>query len=123
MEHCSYNKQVPKEYDCSGEQRLCMAVIIQAVKDVHYSKEKREILGGKLPQRSDKEAIRWIKSNSNAPFSFLWCLEHAFPEVFEDLDIDKLRQIVLSKPLLCNSVTMFHQPPSQGRKSLSLYIK
>ena len=123
MESHRHTEVVTVQRESSGEQRLCMAVIIQAVKDIHYSKKKRESLGGKLPQRADKDAVNWILSNSTAPFSFLWCLEHAFPELYDELDISEIRRIVLSKPLLCNSVTLYHSGLGSGRKPLSLYIK
>lgn len=123
MEYSSFNKEFPIEYECSGEQRLCMAVIIQAIKDIHYSSRKRKSLGNKLPQRADKEAIKWVNSNNNSPFSFIWCLEHAFPELFDRLDLKLLRRIFLSKPLLCGSEDLHHSKYSSGRKSLSLYIK
>lgn len=121
MEYSSFNKEIQKPYDCSGEQRLCMAVIIQAIKDIHYSSKKRKSLGGKLPQRADKEAVQWVLSDSSYPFSFIWCLEHAFPEAYDYIDLAELRKVVLSKPLLCNSVTLYHA--GSGRKPLSFYIK
>lgn len=125
MEYNSFNRDNRTQVYCSGEQRLCMAVIIQAIKDIHYSDEKRKSLGRKLPPRAGKEARQWVLSNSSSPFSFIWCLEHVFLESYEYMDVEAVRKIILSKQLLCKSVTMCHAGchAGSGRKPLSRYIE
>lgn len=108
-------------YDCSGERRLCMAVIIQAIKDIHYSDEKRKSLGRKIPPRAGKEATQWVLSDSSSPFSFIWCLEHIFLDSYGHMDLESIRKIILSKQLLGKYSTSDYV--GVGRKPLVLYIK
>lgn len=115
---------MPVVHICSGEQRLCMAVIIQAIKDIHYTAKKKKALGRKLPQYSTRDAKKWVLSDSTEPFSFLWCVEHAFSDIYDSLDIDNLRKNILSTRLLCVSPTLYRPRRNMGpgRKHLSLYL-
>ena len=65
-------------------------------------------MGGKLPVQAKSDAIRWIMSDSTSPFTFLWCLEHAFPEQYDFIDIPKLRQSLITDRRLYNYVTLNH---------------
>lgn len=104
MEHKSFNSESQEPYICSGEQRLCIAIIIQAIKDIHYCSKKKSRLKGTTPKRVEEEAIRWVMSDRYYPFSFIWCLENALPDFYDHIDLEELRKIVLSKPILCHSV-------------------
>lgn len=105
---------------CLPEQKLCIAVIIQAVKDIHL----KTLAGITLPSSSrkhiKKSAINWIMSNDTHPFSFLWCLETIFPTIYDTMDINKVRQTLLEKALKCKRVIGQNHP---HKKNLSLYIK
>lgn len=63
----------------TGEQKLCAAVLVSAIKDL-YSK--------KFVLRA--AAKRWFNSKSVEPFSFIWCLQHIFPTFYDEIDILKL---------------------------------
>lgn len=106
MEYKSFNSESQAPYICSGEQRLCIAVLIQAIKDIHYSSKKKSHVKGTTPQRVEEEALRWVLSDRYCPFSFIWCLEHALPDFYEHIDLAELRNLVLSKPLACRSVSL-----------------
>lgn len=108
MEYFNFIKRDDYDSNYSGEQRLCLAIIVQAIKDIHYTDRLRKNLGGKLPKQSKNDAIRWILSDDTSPFTFLWCLEHALPDLYDYLNISKLRQIVINEPHLCNFVTLYH---------------
>ena len=117
MEYCNCIDDI--DLDCSGEQKLCIACIIQAVKDLHYDKHSFLAYSPKAKVRLKEQTIRWFRSDSTEPFSFLWCLEHAFPELYDKLDVDYIIQICLKKPLKCRR-SIGHLPES---RSLSMYIK
>lgn len=119
MEYYNYTEDLNIDIDCSGEQKLCIACIIQAVKDIHYRTHSGYYYSPKAVARIKKQAINWFNSDSREPFSFLWCLEHAFPNLFDTLDIDYIIQTCLSKPLKCKRSIGF-LPNSH---SLSMYVK
>lgn len=106
MEYKIFNSETYIKYICSGEQRLCIAIIVQAIKDVHSRNTPKESVRGLQPRVIGNEAIQWILSDKCCPFSFLWCLEHAFPESYEYLDVTEFRKLALSKPLSRNSVNL-----------------
>ena len=119
MEYYDYIDDTDIISDCLGEQRLCIAVILQAVKDIHFRSQAGYTFPAKAHRRLKEDTIQWIKSKSTNPFSFLWCLEHAFPELYDTLNINHIIQIVLEKPLKCKR-SIGRLPNS---RSLSLYIK
>ena len=119
MEYYNYIEDVDISTDCSGEQRLCIAIILQAVKDIHFRSQAGHTYSVKAHRRLKENAVQWIKSENTEPFSFLWCLEHAFPDLYDTLNVDYIIQIVLEKPLKCKR-SIGHLPDS---RSLSLYIK
>lgn len=119
MEYYNYIEDMNIDVSCTGEQRLCIAVILQAVKDIHYRSQAGYTYSIKAHKRLKESAIQWIKSESEEPFSFLWCLEHAFPDLYDTLDIDYIIRIVLTKPLKCKRST----PHLSTSRSNSLYIK
>ena len=107
MEYYNYTEKTEINTTCTGEQRLCIEMIDQAIRD----SDKHETIS--------KDAIKWILSNSKDPFSFLWCLEHAFPQLYDTIDIKYIRQTCLKKSLKCKR-SMSLLPTS---RSSSLYIK
>lgn len=105
MEYYNYTEDI--ETTCTGEQRLCIEMIERAIRDTDKHITIRE------------DAIRWILSDSKEPFSFLWCLEHAFPDMYDTLDISYIIQTCLKKSLKCKrSMCLL-----STSRSLSLYIK
>lgn len=120
MEYCNYTEDISIHADCSGEQKLCIACIIQAVKDIHL----KTVAGLTIPSDTRntlrRTAISWILSDAMYPFSFLWCLENIFPNSFDTLNISKIRQTLLKKALKCKRAFGQKHP---HKKNLSLYIK
>lgn len=119
MEYYNYTEDIEIDIDCPGEQKLCIACIIQAVKDIHYRCHSGYTYSAQTRSRIKEQAIRWFKSDSKEPFSFLWCLEHAFPDLFDTINIDYIIQTCLKKPLRCKR-DIGLLPNSH---SSSLYIK
>ena len=105
MEYYNYTEDI--ETTCTGEQRLCIEMIERAFRDT----DKHETIS--------KDAVKWILSDSKDPFSFLWCLEHAFPQLYDTINIKYIRQTCLKKSLKCKR-SMSLLPTS---RSSSLYIK
>ena len=105
MEYYNYTEDI--ETTCTGERRLCIEMIEQAFRDT----DKHETIS--------KDAVKWILSDSKNPFSFLRCLEHAFPDLYDTLDISYIIQTCLKKSLKCKR-SMSLLPTSH---SSSLYIK
>ena len=119
MEYYNYTEDIEIDIDCPGEQTLCIACIIQAVKDIHYRCHSGYNYSAQARARIREQATRWFKSDSKEPFSFLWCLEHAFPDLYDTLDISYIIQTCLKKSLKCKR-SMSLLPTS---RSSSLYIK
>lgn len=106
MEYNIFNSETYTKNICSGEQRLCIAIIIQAIKDIHHCGKHKPYLQHTNPKRVDEDAIRWLLSDRCCPFSFIWCLEHALPDFYDRIDLAKFRKLVLAKPLARNSVNL-----------------
>lgn len=93
--------------DATPEQRLCIAVLLNAVRDIH-NKTVSGITMTKALRNSYRQcAIDWVNSEATFPFSFLWCLEQIFPDTFDKLNVKAIRQSLIGKP------QRYKQEPSQ----------
>jgi hypothetical protein len=75
----------------TAEARLCLNIILQALRDIEqyppckWANAIREIRAKRARYRNrsmrelrdSKAAVAWLNSESIAPWSFLWCADHA----------------------------------------------
>lgn len=74
-------KEVQDE-EFSGEKRLLVGILVQAIKDAFLLKDRA----------IKREAKRWFASNSFCPFSYLWlCQKLDIDEYDERVVLEKLK--------------------------------
>jgi len=70
----------------NGDEKLCRAVILQALMDIAKPQTTTS------RKRWKEIAKRWIMSDNDCPWSFLWCVQYGFNDEDYDCVVEVVRK-------------------------------